>query len=78
MSKRKVYSMTKRGPASISQKIAWQEQRDDMAEMSTDPQKRIRNGLEKEKPMIKQDPAQERSKTYIMKAQRLIHATRCQ
>ena len=58
--------------------MAWQEQQDGMTKMSTDPQKRIRNGLEKEKPTIKQDLAQERSKTYIMKAQRLIHATRGQ
>ena len=63
LSKGKAYSKPKRGTTSTSQTIAWQEHQDGMAEVLIDPQKKVRNGLEKERPTIKQDPAQERSKT---------------
>ena len=78
LNKGKAYNRPKRGLASTSQIIAWQEHQDGMAKVLIDPQKRVRNGLEKERPTIKQDLVQERSKTFRMKAQRLIHAIRGQ
>ena len=63
LSKEKAYSRPKRGSASTSQIIAWQEQQDGMAKVLTNLQKRVRNGLEKKRPTTKQDPTQERSKT---------------
>ena len=63
LSKGKAYNRLKKDLASTSQIIAWQEYQEGMAKVLTNPQKRVGNRLEKERPTIKQDPAQERSRT---------------
>ena len=63
LSRRKAYNRPKRGPASTRSKnsmvgtTGWHDCGVNR------PAKRVRNGLKKERPTIKQDPVQKRSKT---------------